>query len=127
MVWGRGEGRILRRKTREPRANRRDTRQSSPSDWIISLTPASAVTNIRLEVEHDCLLGLFLLALVVVLLSPPFCWLSTRGLRPAEMGEICVELSSWWERSTVVLVTLEPEFELDNLELLWLLRLRSPL
>ena len=44
----------------------------------------------------------------------------------AEMGEICVELSSWCERSAVVLVTLDPEFELESLELLWLDTLSSP-
>ena len=44
----------------------------------------------------------------------------------AEMGEICVELSSWWERSPVVLVTFDPELELESLELLWLDTLSSP-
>ena len=37
-----GIGEILRRKTRERRARRRETRQRSPSDWSISRTPASA-------------------------------------------------------------------------------------
>ena len=64
-------------------------------------------------------------------------WLvSTSGLRGpssrsrAEIGEIWVELSSWCDscdRSTVVLVTLDPELELDSLELLWLDTLSNPL
>ena len=36
----------------------------------------------------------------------------------SNLGEIWVELSSWWDKSTVVLVTFDPELELESLELL---------
>ena len=45
----------------------------------------------------------------------------------AEMGEICVELSSWWEESKVVFVWFDPEWLPESFELLWLLEtLRRP-
>ena len=127
-----------------PRAKRRDTRQRRPRDWIISLTPDSVVSSIRLDTFPFPGPALVRCSLFSVLdrvsvfrlrLRPPLMWVelvtwlllmlvSTRGrLAPssrsrAEMGEIWVELSSWWDRSTVVLVTFDPELELESLELL---------
>ena len=66
----------------------------------------------------------------LAILGPPLCWLeldvSTRGRRVAEMGEIWVELSSWWEESKVVFVWFDPEWLPESFELLWLETLRRP-
>ena len=39
-------GMILSKKTKEPRAKSKETRERSPRDWIISFTPASVVRSI---------------------------------------------------------------------------------
>ena len=127
VLCGKGlPGIIFNRNTREPRARSSDTKHNNPRDWIISFTPASVVRSMKLETFAVFFDGFS----VRVRLSPPLWWLvvevSTKGLLVADIGEICVLLSSWWDRSMVVLVWLEPELLLDNLELLWLLTFNSP-
>jgi len=50
LLAGKGlPGMIFSKNTRDPRASKSDTRQSSARDWIISFTPASAVRSMKLE------------------------------------------------------------------------------